>query len=82
MPVQGRRTRGEGLVTPHGGDRVVEVSRAAPASGGTEGSEGDPVAAGSEDEGDQSESGGTEGSEGDPVTVGSEDEDDQSDLFG
>jgi len=82
MPVQGRRTLGEVLVKPHGGDRVVEVSRAAPASGGTEGSEGDPVTAGFEDEGDQSESGGTEGSEGDPVTVGSEDEDDQSDLFG
>ena len=55
MPVQGRRTLGEVLVKPHGGDRVVEVSRAAPASGGTEGSEGDPVTVGSEDEDDQSD---------------------------
>ena len=55
IPVQGRRTRGGSLVGLGAGDRVVEVSRAAPTSGGTESGEGEPIAAGSGDEEDQSE---------------------------
>ena len=55
IPVQGRRTSGGSLVELGRGDRVVEVSRAAPTSGGTESGEGEPIAAGSGDEEDQSE---------------------------
>ena len=46
IPVQGRRTRGGCLLKLGAGDRVVEVSRAAPGSGGTESDEREPVAAG------------------------------------
>jgi len=55
IPAQGRRTRGGILVGLGTGDRVVEVSRAAPTSGGTESGEEEPIAAGSADEEDQSE---------------------------
>ena len=55
IPTQGRRTRGGSLVGLGAGDRVVEVSRAAPTSGGTESGEEEPIAAGSADEEDQSE---------------------------
>ena len=55
IPVQGRRTRGGSLVNLVGGDRVVEVSRAAPTSGGSETGDGEPIAAGSGDEEGQSE---------------------------
>ena len=55
IPAQGRRTRGGILVGLGAGDRVVEVSRAAPTSGGTENGEEEPIAAGSADEEDQSE---------------------------
>ena len=55
IPAQGRRTRGGSLVGLGAGDRVVEVSRAAPTSGGTESGEEEPIAAGSADEEDQSE---------------------------
>jgi DNA gyrase subunit A len=55
IPVHGRRTRGEILVKLGGGDRVVELSRAVPTSGGTESGDGELVAAGSGDEEDQSE---------------------------
>ena len=55
IPVQGRRTSGGSLVKLGRGDRVVEVSRAAPTSGGTESGEGEAIAAGSRDEEDQSE---------------------------
>ena len=55
IPVQGRRTRGGSLVNLVGGDRVVEVSRAASTSGGSETGDGEPIAAGSGDEEGQSE---------------------------
>ena len=55
IPEQGRRTRGGSLVKLVGGDRVVEVSRAASTSGGTESGREEPVAAGPADEEDQSE---------------------------
>ena len=55
IPVQGRRTRGGSLVNLVGGDRVVEVSRAAPTSGGSETGDGEPIPAGSGDEEGQSE---------------------------
>ena len=55
IPVQGRRTRGGCLLKLGAGDRVVEVSRAAPGSGGTESDEREPVAAGTGDEENQSD---------------------------
>ena len=55
IPVQGRRTRCGSLVNLVGGDRVVEVSRAAPTSGGSKTGDGEPIAAGSGDEEGQSE---------------------------
>ena len=55
IPEQGRRTRGGILVKLAMGDRVVEVSRAASTSGGSESGEVEPVAASPREEEDQSD---------------------------
>ena len=55
IPEQGRRTRGGILVELAMGDRVVEVSRAASTSGGSESGEVEPVAASPREEEDQSD---------------------------
>ena len=55
IPEQGRRTRGGILVKLVTGDRVVEVSRAASTSGGSESGEVEPVAASPGDEEEQSD---------------------------